>query len=129
MEVIKGLVLPGIDIEDPLARTPIEGTPKNLQELSVRTKSRIRWLMNLVVRRIGSLLPMVSSDLVASLIKPRYLLPWTLPKDETSCIVLRTLGPFDRVLVDLLPKDVVARIVADGLRWHSRRVERWRREG
>ena len=79
--------------------------------------------MNLVVRRIGSLLPMVPSDLVASLIKPRYLLPRSLPKDETSCIVLRTLGPFDSVLVDLLPKDVVARIVGDGLRWHDRSVE------
>ena len=30
VEVIEGLVLPGIDIEDPLARTPIKETPKNL---------------------------------------------------------------------------------------------------
>ena len=38
VEVIEGLVLPGIYIKDPLARTPIKGTPKNLQELSsVRT--------------------------------------------------------------------------------------------
>ena len=37
VEVIEGLVLPGIDIEDPLARTPIKGTSKDLQELSVRT--------------------------------------------------------------------------------------------
>ena len=37
VEVIEGLVLPGINIEDPLARTPIEGTSKDLQELSVRT--------------------------------------------------------------------------------------------
>ena len=71
---------------------------------------------------------MVASDLVVLLIEPRNLLPRTLPKDETSCIVLRTLGPLDSVLVNLLPKNVVARIVGDGLRWHSRRVERWRRE-
>ena len=38
VEVIKGFILPGINIKDPLARTPIEGMPKNLQELSsVRT--------------------------------------------------------------------------------------------
>ena len=92
-------------------------------------KSCIRWLMNLVVRRICPFLPMVPSDFVALLIEPRYLLPRTLPKDETSCIILRTLGPFDSVLVNLLPKDVVAQIVGDGLRWHSQRVERWRREG
>ena len=36
VEVIEGLVLPGINIEDPLARTPIKGTSKDLQELSVR---------------------------------------------------------------------------------------------
>ena len=35
VEVIEGLILPGIDIEDPLARTPIKGTSKDLQELSV----------------------------------------------------------------------------------------------
>ena len=34
VEVIKGLVLPGIDIKYPLARTPIKGTTKDLQELS-----------------------------------------------------------------------------------------------
>ena len=37
VEVIEGLVLPGINIKDPLARTPIEGTTKDLQELSVQT--------------------------------------------------------------------------------------------
>ena len=38
VEVIEGFVLPGIYIEDPLARTPIKGTLKDLQELSsVRT--------------------------------------------------------------------------------------------
>ena len=37
VEVIEGLVLPGIDIEDPLNRTPIERTTKDLRELSVRT--------------------------------------------------------------------------------------------
>ena len=37
VEVIEGFVLPGIYVEDPLARTPIEGTSKDLQELSVRT--------------------------------------------------------------------------------------------
>ena len=36
VKVVEGLVLPGIDIEDPLARTPIKGTSKDLQELSVR---------------------------------------------------------------------------------------------
>ena len=36
VEVIEGFVLPGINVEDPLAGTPIKGTPKNLQELSVR---------------------------------------------------------------------------------------------
>ena len=38
VEVIEGLVLPGVDIEDPLNRTPIKGMTKDLQELSsVRT--------------------------------------------------------------------------------------------
>ena len=37
VEVIEGLVLPGIGIEDPVAQTLIEGTSKDLQELSVRT--------------------------------------------------------------------------------------------
>ena len=38
VEVIEGFVLPGIYVKDPLTRTPIKGTPKNLQELSsVRT--------------------------------------------------------------------------------------------
>ena len=38
VEVIEGLVLPGINIKDPLARTPIKGMSKDLQELSsVRT--------------------------------------------------------------------------------------------
>ena len=37
VEVIEGLVLPGVDIEDPLDRTPIKGMTENLRELSVRT--------------------------------------------------------------------------------------------
>ena len=38
VKVIEGLVLPGINIEDPLARTPIKGMSKDLHELSsVRT--------------------------------------------------------------------------------------------
>ena len=38
VEVIKGLVLPGINVEDPVAWTPIKGPLKNLHELSsVRT--------------------------------------------------------------------------------------------
>ena len=38
VEVVEGLVLPGIYVEDPLARTPIKGTSKDLHELSsVRT--------------------------------------------------------------------------------------------
>ena len=31
VEVIEGLILPGIDVEEPLARTPIKGTSENLR--------------------------------------------------------------------------------------------------
>ena len=34
VEVMEGFVLPGIYVEDPLARTSIKGTLRNLQELS-----------------------------------------------------------------------------------------------
>ena len=92
-------------------------------ESSLVCELHLRWLTNLVVQRMCSLLPMVLSNLVILLVQTRNLLPRTLPKNETSCIILRTLGPFDSVLVNLFLKDVVAQSVGDGLRRHRRRVE------
>ena len=83
-------------------------------------KSDLRWLMNLVVQRICPLLPMVPSYFVMSLVQMQDLLPRTLLKNEMSCIVPRMCGPFDSILVNLFLKDVVARIVRDGLRRHGR---------
>ena len=35
VEVIEGFGLPGIDVREALARTPIQGPPENLQESSL----------------------------------------------------------------------------------------------
>ena len=83
-------------------------------------KTRLRGLTNLVVQKICPLLPMVLSHRMTLPIQAQNLLPGALLKNETSYIVLRTLGPLNSVFVDLLSEDVVARIIRDGLRWHGK---------
>ena len=65
---------------------------------------------------------MVPSHQMILLVQASDLLPGILPKHETSCIIQRALGPIHSILVDLLPENMVARVIRDGLRRHGRQV-------